>query len=176
MKKTAVICLLAIFLFNSMGYLVTFEVARLQARKEIDAKLSLLTQKDLAVITIPDERSQEIEWHEEGREMKYRDKMYDIIRIQKKGAYTTYYGIPDDREKLLYEGLDQYVENYMQNGAGKGNPSSKKVKEQTTELYFNSIFELPPGFFSITGMSFISTANNYSSVCHEISSPPPEFS
>jgi hypothetical protein len=175
MKKIASLFLLSIFLFNTVGYYIAFKTVQLAVKKEIKSQIkSNLAIKELTMITINKTDLSTIDWKDGGKEMVYKDEMYDIVRTTETPVSITYYCINDRKEKALFANLDEHINAHISADKPLKNSGSKKLVEHVVKLYFCNE---PMLSFNIneTGVLFFLTPIKFPSVFIEINSPPPEF-
>lgn len=102
--------LLTVFLFNLFGYFPLFKFAQHKIQKEIKTRLKRsVPEEELFVIVIAKNKVAELDWKREGKELKYKGTMYDIVRMESKGAYNHYYCINDKQENALFTNLEDLV-------------------------------------------------------------------
>lgn len=176
LKKLTVFILLGIFLFNTAGYFITFKVLQSQIKKEVKREIKRqVPNSELTVIEISKKQLQNFIWEEEGKEFYHQGNLYDIVRSDESATSFTYYCISDKQEEALFENLDDYIDNNIAAQKSTKSSSSKKTADSSLKLYFNTeiSFSYCNNFIKST---FVTTSEIYSSVCTEISSPPPEIS
>lgn len=176
MKKTAVFTLLAIFMFNTVGYYIVFKVNQSEAKNEIKSKIKLGSPvQELIAIKLDNCKIESIQWVEKNKEFYYDNELYDIVRTDETSpTETTFYCISDEKEEALFCNLDEYVKTYITNNANKSNSTSKKLSNHVVKIYF---FQSSDFYFHIPSLkiNFSNPSLNYSSEYSETSSPPPEL-
>jgi hypothetical protein len=105
LKPLAVISLLLVLLLSQFGHLAIFTFEEIRMEHAFEARL-LQKIPDTALERIVDDGT--LVWEEAGREIIYKDKLYDIVRTQTENGSTVYYALNDRQEKKL---LDTYAKN-----------------------------------------------------------------
>lgn len=175
MKKIAIFSLLAIFLFNSVGYFIVFKVAQIEARKEIKTKIKLgLPDRELTSIEFPKSELSTIHWIKENKEFYFKGKLYDVVKKDEKSSSIVFYCIDDKQEHALFASLDKHVDTFISSQSSKRNSPSKKLNNHVIKIYFANSFDF--NFFTNSTILFHSfSTKNHPSEFQETSSPPPEF-
>jgi hypothetical protein len=167
--------LLLIFLYNVAGYFFIFRLEQSVLKKETIQHIQFQhLEGQLKVIAFRNADLKNVEWMEQGEEMRYKGKLYDIARILKTADSTVYYCQSDEHEDQLYIQLDDHIKNHVLQSTSK--KSSKKTAPKSFELYF-----LNKSSFSFTRYSIpirIQTdfLNAYLPVYIELNAPPPWLS
>jgi hypothetical protein len=111
-KKLGAYFFLFIFLYNSMGNFLVYELNKEWLKKEMRTYIRSKSQSERWTVlrifrpeTHPDLR------RIESRELLYKGHLYDIARETRDGDITTFYCIPDVKEELLIAGFKK-----VQNG------------------------------------------------------------
>ncbi len=175
MKKIAVLFLLSIFLFNTIGYFVVFTTLSFQLKNQINYKITNgVKAEELTLITIDKKHAQDIEWLEMNEEMHYKGERYDIIKSTETAETITYYCISDKQEEHLFASLYEHIINSISGNDSKKNTTSKKVIDDTFSSYF-SANELLSAWTSIIGSDYSDYITEFTSSTYlQIDSPPPE--
>jgi hypothetical protein len=98
--------MLAIFLFNSIGYYFLFEMSRQKARNEMQTTIQ---RHSLRIVTLSiadignDREFQKIN----DKEFRYKGVMYDLVQASKIGNTTVFYCFHDVKESKLFSGLER---------------------------------------------------------------------
>jgi len=92
--------LIGIILYNSMGYLMVFPALRMIHRQQVTRMLSDHPDKELVTLSFPKgmERNYKVPGE---KELRYNDKMYDIVRVIDDEKTITYICYEDEKEDLL---------------------------------------------------------------------------
>ncbi|MCX6295479.1 MAG: hypothetical protein NTX97_05340 [Bacteroidetes bacterium] len=175
MKKLAVFSLLAIFIFNSVGYYIVFKVSQSEAKEEIQSniKLGLPVQK-LTEITFDKNAVGKIQWTEKNKEFYYNNKLYDIVKSSDSKNTIVFYCISDEKEETLFADLDEHIKVQLVSNDSKSNSTSKKLSNHVVKIYFNHSSEI---CFYSNGINYLFSIPkiNYLSALTETNSPPPEL-
>jgi hypothetical protein len=174
-KKAFSFVLLAIFLFNIVGYFVAFKIVQHQVRSEVKTAIKqTLTANQLTVIEIHKTEQIQLIWEEQNKEFYYKGELYDIVKTEKKTESTTYYCINDEQEEKLFANLEEHVNNYISGNHLSKKNSSKKNHPDLIKLYLSNKLSATPEIKGQTAI-FNTYPLFYTSACVEISSPPPEI-
>lgn len=176
MKKVISIFLFGIFLFNMAGYFIAFKSFQYQIKKEIKAEIKRnVNPNELTAIVIDKKQINKIDWQQEGKEMYYKGKLYDVVRLTKNDTSITYYCINDKQEELLFANLEEHIATHIAANKPIKNQGSKKLADKFAKLYFlnEELTKFNIVSFNLTQLS--STNLNYRSTLIETDSPPPEF-
>lgn len=167
--------LLAIFLFNIVGYFIAFKVVQHQVRSEVKTAIKqTLTANQLTVIEIHKTEQNQLIWEEKNKEFYYKGELYDIVKTEEKTESITYYCINDKQEEQLFEHLEEHVNNYISDNHLSNKNGSKKNHPDSIKLYLSNV--LSPTLEITDNTAIFNTYPLfYTSACVEISSPPPEI-
>lgn len=176
MKKTVSIFLFGIFLFNMAGYFIAFKSFQYQIKKEIKAEIKKSINSDeLTAIVIDKKQINKLDWLEEGKEMHYNGKLYDVIKHTEDAASITFYCINDKQEELLFANLEEHIATHIAANKPIKNQASKKLSNTVIKLYFSNGQSFEFNSVLINQQAFFSINLSYKSVLTETDSPPPEF-
>jgi len=175
MKKLAVFSLLAIFLFNSVGYFIVFKIAQTEVRKEIKTRLKLtVPQAELIAIEINKSDIKNIHWEKENKEFYYSDHLFDVVKTKETPNSIIYYCIDDKKERNLFASLDDHVTSFIASENSKKNSPTKKLNDHVVKIYFSNSYGF--GFQNASTQVYFSFSTRiYLSEFQETKSPPPEF-
>ena len=175
MKKITVFSLLAIFLFNYVGYYIVFKTTQAEIRKEIKTKIKLgVPENELTVIEFSKKDFQNISWVKENKEFYFKNQLFDIVKKEETLTGILLYCIDDKQEHELFAALDDHINQLISTNPQKSNTPSKKLIDHVVKIYFSTNYSYA---HTITFhlLSFPSVSSNYSSLFPEIKSPPPRF-
>ncbi len=175
MKKIIAIVLLSIFLFNTVGYFIAFQAIQFQIKLEVKSEIREgLTIEQLSEITINKNDLKNAEWFDDGDEMSYKNKRYDIIKSVEHESSITYYCINDKAETELFANLENNICANIVTDKPSKNESTKKIHDQVTKLFFSN--QSPISFINNLLLERIkSTDLIYQHPLLETSFPPPKF-
>jgi hypothetical protein len=109
MKKFEAVVLLVVFVFNSIGPFLKFELQRFKLWREVQELISTHPTKDLYTVTVTAENAHLIHWKHQ-REFTYRGLMFDVVSKKKLASGVVIYScIADHKETSLYTELDKFV-------------------------------------------------------------------
>ncbi|MDP4116549.1 MAG: hypothetical protein Q8903_10455, partial [Bacteroidota bacterium] len=103
MKKIITILLLLIFVCNSAGYVTAYILMKeIVKGYTIDKLSSSLNKdfKDITILTFDSWRTNDYRMLDE-KEITYKDKIYDIVKIEKDSGSISFYCIEDKKEEAL---------------------------------------------------------------------------
>jgi hypothetical protein len=117
MRIAISISLILLILSQSAGCLFVFRIQRHLARMEIKHRIKAdVPETELVLLKIPktlqNSSRPEFQWIEEG-EFRYHGSMYDVVREVSHGDTTWFYSLSDEKETLLFAGLDELVKQDM---------------------------------------------------------------
>lgn len=92
--------LIGIILYNSMGYLMVFPALRMIHRQQVTRMLSDNPEKELVALSFPKGTEKEFLLHDK-KELRFKDKMYDIVKVIDDEETITYICYEDEKEDLL---------------------------------------------------------------------------
>lgn len=175
MKKAAAIFLLSIFLFNTAGYYIVFKTAQYGIKLSIQNEIKAGSNSEkLETLVINKNNLAAIEWLESGKEMRYNNQLYDIVKSTETSTAITFYCINDTKEKSLYSKLEDHIKTHILSNVPVKNDSSKKLVDTVSKLYFSNDFSFSLIQNHSTLTYFISTLI-YTPALLETNSPPPEL-
>jgi hypothetical protein len=176
MKKVTTFFLLGIFLFNTMGYFITFKVIQCQIKNEIKTEIKNgINLPELITITINKAQTDKIEWLENKEEMRYNNNRYDVVRFIENKESTTYYCINDTQEESLFTSLEKHVNTHVTTDKSTKDHTSKNLTDNVTKLYFSNRESLNFKTNPTRILPFFSTTSFYSSVLLDTDFVPPEL-
>ncbi len=178
MKKCVSILILALMLYNIMGYYLAYLAMVQQTKEEMRETLTDNDEtQDLIVVKVPyvngkiEEKDFELIDEDEFR---YEGKMYDIARTEIKDNAIYFYCLNDKKEDAIDLALVKHIQNNVNDNSATGKKSNSILKN-LIKIY------LP-----ITGLSgsFSSSENDNSyagrtfqtlTTVFDVASPPPRF-
>lgn len=174
MKKVAIIFLLFIFLFNTVGYYIVFKTIQYQIKSEVQFELkSGFDSDELETLTIDKSNITNIEWLEPGKEMRYNNQLWDIVKSTETSSSIIFYCINDAKEKSLFTKLEDHIKTHVATKSSNDDPSKKSI-DTTVKLYFLTDFSFSY-IKELYNNCFFTPNSNYTSVFIKTNSPPPEF-
>ena len=175
MKKLATLSLLAIFIFNTFGYYIVFQISQYSIKKEVKSQIrQSLKTTDYTIITISKNKLKDVDFIDSGKEMFYKNDLYDIICQKETGTSVIFYCISDIKEKTLFAGLNKHIQTYISADPVKKS-HSKKITDHLIKIYFSEPFQITYSQIDLSKKLFDFTSINYLSEFLEINSPPPEL-
>ena len=115
------------------------------------------------------EKNEKVEWEESRREFRYKDKMYDVVKIEIHKDSVVYFCLHDGDEETLLSNFDKLVKNSLGNNSKSKNNGVKELSKYN----FNHINEI---YLSVKNINFYPLRPHfYRSITIEIQSPPPKI-
>ena len=128
-RRILAVLMALVLIFNTVGILVIFQVKQLRIRQE----MKTLMKGDVAVdklhqISFKRNEVDQIDWVRKGKEFRYGNLMFDIVRtvIDKNDIH--FYCINDVEERALFKDLEELVEQKMSDDSALGKMKGKIVK------------------------------------------------
>ena len=173
MKSFSAFLLSLVFCLHIVGYLIVFSVARVQAFREMKTAVEKgVPDSRLTAITIPAEKSSELNWTEK-KEFSYKGKMYDVVKTktQENGAIT-YYCLNDSRETSLFNFLKKNID-----GKKDKHPTGNSFQTLTKILpvFYPANFIKKTHFKSKKTGICLASADFYRAPFLKTLNPPPRF-
>lgn len=173
MRKIAVITMLFILCFNSLGYFIVHEYAKQKIKKEIKTLIKQqVPDEELVVFLLDEQNAGEFQWIH-SREFRHNGTMYDVVRVEVISETTRkLHCVTDHQETRLFKNLHRMVSNTMQS-----NPANPKVLNLLSQIMSNlyqtelTDFTAPQNFFV---WLWPEMKQHYVSPCIILSSPPPK--
>jgi hypothetical protein len=129
-KKLLAIAVLALFLFNTMGYFFVFRINQSYIRNEVKEIIKSGNLKaNYTLLKIANPASNPDFKKTETDEFVYFGRMYDVVSERSKGDTTYFYCINDKQEEELIAGF-QSIQKYS-----PGTGSSEKARHTYALLY-----------------------------------------
>ena len=104
LKIVTAYIILLVFLFNSVGYYLLFELDKLLIRKEMAAVIHD-SQLPLIILRITDAKRDHDFHRTDKGEIEYKGSFYDVVREIGKGDDRVFICLHDSREEGLFAGL-----------------------------------------------------------------------
>ena len=144
---------------------------RFAIRNEVKANIKKnIPLKELILITIDASNEKEICFLEED-EFLYKDKMYDIVRSERKGNSVTYYCLNDSKEEELFANLNSEVKKNMDSNPVR-HKSQQILKKINLSLFYEEANTLNKNTFNNVFYPFNKDELLYLSF--DVLTPPPE--
>lgn len=176
MKRIITLSLLLFFLYNAGGYYFCYKYYQSSIRREIKQRIRQgLSNDELTEIIVNDDgtvhaidnpnvsgKGESIQWTHAGKEFKYGDAMFDVVRSVVKSGKTHYFCINDTKDKRL-------LSEFMKLRTRK----LEKRVQSATNLYF---FDITDNSRPLTSSLFLfgEPKNDYTFNYPLKFSPPPK--
>jgi len=145
MKKTIAYLLFSIFIYQTVGYVLSFNIMKYSIESEFKTKIkNNLSNENCSLFNsnvILNHSS--FSWEEKNQEFWYLGKIYDIICVSKSGVFKC---IEDSKENKLFKNLDYFVDGYFTK-----NLNGKKALQNINSVFFalflpSKVVEIPARF------------------------------
>ena len=157
-----------------MGYFIVFKAMQYEIKTEIFDQINEgFDPKKLVCITINKSDISNIEWFDEGNEMLYNNKLYDIVRSTQNKTSTTYYCINDNKETVLIANLGNHINSSVQSNKSAKNQTANKIFDKEIKLFFLTEKSFPNNLQSTSKISFINVIYQRPQI--KLNYPPPKF-
>lgn len=169
LKKIFTLFILFLFVFNIFGYYLPYLVLLSEVKSEMEEKMNEDNAgKFMVSLTFSLKGNEQPEWKEEGKEFRYKDEMYDVVKAEKHNDKITYYCLKDKEEKELVSNFNNLIKkNLNTEEKAKNNPT-----KELNQYNLDTKTELNPTLNSIQFCFF--KPDLYKSLNSEIQSPPPK--
>ncbi len=172
LKKFFTSFILLLFLFNIFGFYIPYLVKRTVIRSEMNRLLEESLPGNLIVKLSFDLNAEKDSpaWVREGKEFRYNDEMYDVLKSEIHNGKVTYYCVRDRDEKELESSFEKLLKKNQDNEGKSRNMAQKELSKYfpVAKIVIPSVQKA--NNFNICVISF------YKSLNKEILSPPPEVS
>jgi len=140
-----------------------------QIKSEIQSGIN---PKELVLITFSKKEIHLAQLLDSGNEIRFKDKLYDIVRSTETVNSISFYCIGDHQEDDLLASLDEHINLHV--ASNKPLKNSKNLIHHFAKLYYSLINSLQ---FSLeeSSPSLLTYTDSYNSTAIEITAPPPEF-
>ena len=144
MKRLLAILLTLILCYYTAGYYFVFKARQIQVKSEIKQVLkSTVPSEQLVVIRLSPENRHEFKWIH-SREFRLKGNMYDVVKnVVVSPGVNDLYCINDREESILFENLDKWVKEAMNDGK-TGQKAGKLLAG-----FFAGLFPPPADFIEI---------------------------
>ena len=171
MKKLLISFILLIFIFNLFGYYIPYYAVLSLIRAEMSEKAVDFRDEDAFTKISFDvsEVLKQVVWTRKGKEFKYNNEMYDVVKAEINKNKVTYYCIHDKDEKELTQIFDTLL---RKNSSGKKTCDIYLIKELSKyNLHKISVFLLN----QTAGLADTFSNNLYVSIQSGPNLPPPKI-
>lgn len=161
--------MLCVFAFGIAGYYPVFRIMQLGIQEEMELRIAAsIPTEQLHAIAVGS--SEEVDWQRAGKEFKFRNDLYDVVRSESRGDSTVYYCVKDSEEEKLFDGFEELAKKEMNR---KGEQEAGK---DLLKIFFNLYAESSPAaVVSEEHMpAFFHYSTSFSAPARELSTPPPE--
>lgn len=142
LQRFVSILLLLVIVYHQIAYFIQFKVEQYQIKKEVKKKIMQNIPKNeltLLSFSICGDEYRNLDWLDGGKEIRYKGRLYDIVKKQEKNGIIKIQCFDDTKEDALFAKLNINIEDYIktreqskQSNKGFKNP----VKEYVVSLAF----------------------------------------
>ncbi len=159
-----------------MGYFILFKTAQIEMKEQAFEQIKQgLFKNPLSIITINKNELSKIELEEGGKEIRYNNDYYDIVKVTETNESISYHCINDNNETQLLSNFEEHINTSAAGNAPlKSNPS-KNLSNNVIKLYFSNEAQLFSFYGTSSNIIFNSFNSIYSAVSLKTDSPPPEL-
>ncbi len=162
--------LITLLLYQSAGFVVTFELGVSAIRKELKEKL--IQKGEGSIVRLAFHRAARIDFKDDGKEIYHQRNMYDILRQETKGdslIFTCFHDIAESELVAAFE--DEIKDITDQAQSSKHNKSVHKKYE-----YLQSLPDLTPvAALTTNALTHALIEDKLSTLPLFILTPPPQF-
>jgi hypothetical protein len=138
LQRVTAILILVVLLFNITGRHPAFKFKQWRIRKELSARIEKAFHgDDIQIVTVA-KNSTALEWIRTGKEFRYNDKLYDVVRAEQNDSTINYYCISDEDESQLLSHYERFIHEQQSTGATAPGKSSLSI----LKIFF-SLFYIP---------------------------------
>jgi hypothetical protein len=175
MKKTAVIFLLFIFLFNTIGYFIVFRVSQLHVKEAMKKDIENgILNRSVERIIVKNNELASINWLEKD-EFEYKSERYDILDRSVEDDVTVFYCVHDKKETHLFNKLADHVKGDVSRSKSDKNSSPKSVSDTSVKIIKHYLFSFDPVVITLDNNSFLPVISNYKFALISAPFQPPEL-
>ncbi|MCF8372439.1 MAG: hypothetical protein K9H64_12495 [Bacteroidales bacterium] len=144
------------------------------ARAEVKRILKeSIPESELVQIFVSMAKITSIHWTKEGKEFRFMDQMYDVVKSVSKSDGVLFYCLHDAKESKLFENLDSFIESHVAD-----NPKNQKNAKRLMGFSIKDFFYPEKLEFNISentfNRNFIQPENKYISPFLYLDTPPPK--
>jgi hypothetical protein len=143
MKKTFIILLLSIFLFNTIGYFIVFKVSQLSIKESMRENIGKgILNYSLSKLVISKASLSEINWLEED-EFIFKNNRYDVVNLVEDEQTFIFYCVLDEEETCLVSRMADHLKDNGAKDRSSKNTSLKTI-DNSVKIVSDSFYELHP--------------------------------
>ena len=171
MSRFSSIVLLSVFLYTTIGYYFVFSFLDVENKIEMS---DLLEQNgSVKVLCIQQTDLSNIIFYDDGKEISYYGKMYDVKQKSTNGGKIILSCVQDENETNLLANLDNSIQNNINTKSSSEKKQDNLSKVTLNDYYVNtnncSLFQSSYKVIYYTSNFSVNTFEN------SISSPPPKI-
>lgn len=164
-----------VLIFNTVGILVIFQVKQLRIRQE----MKTLIKGDVAVdqlhrISFKRNEVDQIDWVRKGKEFRYGNLMFDIVRTVIDRNEIHFHCINDVEERALFKDLEELVEQKMSDDSALGKMKGKIAKLIKSFEVILSGYKLSSPDQVGDALRFTDHQNSLTTMASQPPTPPPK--
>ena len=164
MKKILSILFLFLFLYQSIGYYLSFNLNHANYKN---------TEKEISILNFSINTFRKINWKKQNKEFIYKGNLYDVKSIKITDNKIIIKCIVDNKENLIYKNMSLFINNFVAT-----NSLSKNHKNLTLKFFkFNFINKTLIFNFTKNNSNVLSFYFTifYKNFIKEVIPPPPKF-
>lgn len=101
---------MGLLIVNSIGYFGIFRWHQYGLRQEMKQAIKQgLPEDQLTHFRFSHDDYAQLDWEEDGREFRFNNRMYDVVRMHRSATYVEVACVHDEQETRLFAQLDEWV-------------------------------------------------------------------
>lgn len=139
--------MILLILFQGQLYFIMFKSFEKKYKSEVKQLIKDgVDDRDLVAFTFPVDKqgnivAENFRWIKEN-EFRFDGEMYDIVNFEKNTDSISFYCIHDFKESRLFENLDKYLTDYLNNNPEKKNQTARILNSISLFYIAANYFEL----------------------------------
>jgi len=159
-----------------MGYFIAFKAMQYEIKSNIISQIKLgVPTAEETVLTIAKSDLTNIDWKEQGKEMVYNGKRYDVIKTKEEATTITYYCINDKQEETLFANLDNQINTHISNQKSSSKGTTKNMVNDIVKIIFNQTSSFSFNSEATSSRYFLPYEVSFTSETIQTTSPPPRI-
>ena len=167
MRKLFAIIAVCCLLFVTGGYHLYFELRIVEAKRQMRKELLLVPKNNVTKLIVSEKEKEALQW-EDRLELRYKDEMYDVIKMEEQNGQTIIWCISDKKETWL---INQYLKTQKQ--SSEGNSSAEILKLLTVQFIPAIVLSLAVPI-QLKKQHFFDDQLKTPSFLHLVPTPPPK--
>lgn len=173
-QKIISVTLLIALLFNTIGFYGSFVIMKNNARAEVKRILKEnVPENELVQIFVSTAEIAFIHWTKEGKEFRFMDQMYDVVKSVFKPDGVLLYCLHDAKESKLFEKLDYFIERHVADNPQNHKNTKKLMGFSIKDFFYPEKLELNISENTFN-RNYFQHENQYLSPFLYLDPPPPK--